>query len=136
MLSAKHCDELLFLENIIKDLSAIVARMVKAKGDVFQNMCNLKRRVLESEAVQHDYIHANRRMKENKRKSSKREEKRKLKSCCKVLQEIIGVTDNAQEMIAKVGKGDFSFKIDNSNFITEKLLALTKISQTRPTFTN
>ena len=63
-------NELFFLENIIKDLSAINAKMVKAKGDIFQNVCYLRRRVLESEAIQHDNSRPNRRMKENKRKSS------------------------------------------------------------------
>ena len=63
-------------------------------------------------------------MKENKRKSSNRKEQRKLRSCCKVLQEIIGLTDDAQEMIAKVDKGNFSFTIDNSDFVPEKLLTL------------
>jgi hypothetical protein len=117
-------NELLFLENIIKDLSAIDAKMVKAKGDIFQNVCYLRRRVLESEAIQHDNSRSNRRMKENKRKSSNRKEQRKLRSCCKVLQEIIGLTDDAQEMIAKVDKGDFTFTIDNSDIVPEKLLAL------------
>ncbi|CAB3979992.1 Hypothetical predicted protein [Paramuricea clavata] len=83
-------NELLFLENIIKDLSAIDTKMVKAKGDIFQNVCYLRRRVLESEAIQHDNSRSKRRMKENKRKSSNRKEQRKLRSCCKKLgQEII-----------------------------------------------
>ncbi|CAB4016594.1 uncharacterized protein LOC110249849 [Paramuricea clavata] len=69
-------DELLFLENIIKDLSAIDTKMVKAKGDIFQNVCYLRRRVLESEAIQHDNSRSKRRMKENKRKSSNRKEQR------------------------------------------------------------
>ena len=34
------------------------------------------------------------------------------------------MTDDAQEMIAKVDKGDFTFTIDNSDIVPEKLLAL------------
>jgi hypothetical protein len=73
-------------------------------------------------------------MKGNKRKSSNRKEERKLRSCCKVLQEIIGLTDDAQEMIAKVDKGNFSFTIDNSDFVPVD--PQTKNPQIRPTFTN
>ena len=62
-------------------------------------------------------------MKENKRKASKRKERRSLKSCCRVLQEIIGSKDVAAKMIAKVDN-DFSFMINDSDIIPEKLLTV------------
>ncbi len=84
-------NELLLLEKIIKELLAVHAKMVKTKGDILQNVGGyLKRRVLENDAIQHDNTRSNRRMKENKRKASKRKERRRLKSCYRVLQEIIG----------------------------------------------
>ena len=117
-------NELLFLENTIKNLLAIEGKMVKAKGDILQNINYLKRRVVESDAIQHDNTRCTRRTKENKRKSSKRKEKRKLNNCCKVIQEIIGLKDTAEQMMTKLEKGDFSFAIDDSDFIPEKLLTL------------
>ena len=83
-------NELLLLEKIIKELLAVHAKMVKTKGDILQNVGYLKRRVLENDAIQHDNTRSNRRMKENKRKASTRKERRRLKSCYRVLQEIIG----------------------------------------------
>ena len=99
-------------------------KMVKAKGDILQNINYLKRRVVESDAIQHDNTRCTRRTKENKRKSSKRKEKWKLNSCCKVIQEIIGLKDTAEQMMTKLEKGDFSFAIDDSDFIPEKLFTV------------
>ncbi len=117
-------NELLLLEKIIKELLAVHAKMVKTKGDILQNVGYLKRRMLKNDAIQHDNTRSNRRMKENERKASKRKERRRLKSCCRVLQEIIGSKDIAEKMIAKVDNNDFSFVINDSDIIPEKLLTL------------
>ena len=61
---------------------------------------------------------------EEQKKTSASHQREKLNSCCKVIQERIGLKDTAEQMMTKLEKGDFSFAIDDSDFIPEKLLTL------------
>ena len=57
-------NELLFFENIIENLSNTEAKLVTISGDVNQNIGYLKRRVLESDAINQDNVRSKRRVKE------------------------------------------------------------------------
>ena len=71
-------NELLFLENTIKNFLAIEGKMVKVKRDILQNINYLKRRVVESDAIQHDNTCCTRRTK--KKQAQVIEEKRKTET--------------------------------------------------------
>ena len=69
-----NANELLFFENIIKNLSKTEANLVTIRGDVNQNIG-----YLESDAINEENVCSKKRVKENNRKSLKRKHQRNTK---------------------------------------------------------
>ena len=121
-----NVNELLFFDKIIESLSKTEAKLVNVRGDVDQNIGYLKRRVLESDAINQDNARSKKRVKENKRKSLKRKHQRNVKSCRAVLHEIIEPKDKAEELIDKVSNCNFDFTINSQILRKDDLFALLK----------